>query len=115
MPKLIDTTRIIDSNGDLDTRFVRDTFDQIDTLLQANLLRGFDGDFFSITFDEAGTNVKVSHELGFVPIDVIHLSVVPDTTTVTYNTDSFDSTDLDITVDAACTVRALIGRFKVDE
>lgn len=54
----------------------------------------------------------VPHALKFTPTDVILLSVTnDDAASVTFNYDDFTDTTLNITVSAACTVRAFVGRY----
>ena len=55
--------------------------------------------------------LEVTHRLGFVPKDVVTTSVVPSTETATWNYESFTRTTLSVTISAAVTVRAYVGRY----
>lgn len=63
-----------------------------------------------IAFTQAGT-FKVAHGLGFRPTDVLQSSLLG-AGALTWNYASFDTTNLNITVSAACTVRAFVGAFR---
>ena len=55
--------------------------------------------------------MEVSHRLGFVPKDVVQTSVLPTSVTVTWNYASFTRTTLSVTISAAVTLRAYVGRY----
>ena len=57
------------------------------------------------------TNEKVSHNLDFVPKDIIQTSSIG-VGVLTFNFDKFDDTLLDITTTGSITVRAFIGTFE---
>jgi len=67
--------------------------------------------FFEITIGAAVSNMKYPHNLGFIPKDVIQLSVTG-AGSLTWNQASFDMNYLDITTTGACVVRAFIGTYK---
>jgi len=70
--------------------------------------------FRTYTFTGAVTNLKIKHNLGFQPRDIIQTSLTG-AGSLTWNYGSFSKTDLDITTTGACVVRAFIGRYEEDE
>lgn len=66
---------------------------------------------FELTFEEAQTNLKLPHGLGFAPKDVIQTSLTG-SGTLTWNYSLFDKTDLNLTTTGPCTVRAFIGTYQ---
>lgn len=80
--------------------FVRDV-----PLLQGNFRH------LELEFNKAETNLKVPHNLGFKPEDIIQTSVTG-AGSVTFNYNKFDNTNLDITTSGACVVRFFAGRYE---
>ena len=68
--------------------------------------------FFKITETGAVVNKTVKHLLNYLPKDVIMLSTNPSTSTITFQPESYTSSDLVYSTSGACTVRFLIGTFK---
>lgn len=66
---------------------------------------------FERTFSQPLSQEKVPHGLGFTPKDIILTYVSPDSTTVSFQYDQFDGTNLVITTNAACTIRFMAGRY----
>jgi len=89
---------------------MRDAFYRLNEVLERMPFLKFNGKLIEFTFDQAETNKKWPHTLNFIPRDVL-VVYKTDGVTVTFNQDLFDNTELDITTSAACTVRALVGRF----
>lgn len=102
-------------------RFVRENFSRVERYASSDVFSKGNFTFFELALasDKATgypATKEVTHALGFVPKDVLQLAVTPDTTTgyqtvVTWNFEDFTSTTLSITISAACTVRAFIGRY----
>lgn len=67
--------------------------------------------FFELQFENAVTNQKVKHGLGYLPKDVIQTSSVG-AGVLTWNYGAFDREFLDVTTTGPVTVRAFIGRFE---
>lgn len=91
-------------------KYIRENFQRLEDRANVDV---FDlGRFKFLTYAVgSASTAELQHNLGFQPKDVIALSVSPDNTTVTWNTDDFTRTTLSVTVSAACTVRALVGRY----
>lgn len=68
--------------------------------------------FFELSFSQVEVNKKIPHNLGFQPKDIIQTSLTG-LGDVEWNYDDFDSTNLDVTVNGACVVRAFIGRYEI--
>lgn len=66
--------------------------------------------FYELAFTASGT-FKVAHRLGFKPVDIIQSSLIG-AGALTWNYANFDSTNLNVTVTGACTVRAFIGAYR---
>ena len=90
---------------------IRDYFRYIvEDLESQSVLKG-NWKFFEMSFDSAVTNKKIPHHLGFVPKDVLQLSVTG-AGNITWNYSSFDSDNLDVTTTGACVIRAYIGSHR---
>lgn len=94
-------------------KYVRENFQRIenhakDDLLGNNRFIFIEKELALATYP---ATFELPHTLGFQPKDVIQLSVSPDDTVVTWNTDSNTRTTYSVTIDQACTVRAFIGRY----
>lgn len=93
-------------------QYAQENFRRLDAFLRADALQKGAFLFFTHTFTRAETKLKLPHNLGFQPSDVLQLSVgKPDTATVTWHYDSFDKTNIVLSSSGACTVRAYIGRY----
>ncbi len=71
--------------------------------------------FFSFEITTAGTNQKLSHNLGYTPTDIIVTSTIGGTIVFNYN--NFTSQFLDVTTTVTSSplkVRAFIGRYSED-
>ena len=64
-----------------------------------------------LTINKAETGLKLPHNLGFKPEDIIQTSLTG-AGTITYNYSSFDNTNLNITTTGACVVRLFAGRYE---
>ena len=96
---------------EMNDRYVRQNFQRIqDYTDKSNILRG-NLEFVEIEFTQAETNYKYKHNLDFTP-NLAFLAWVSDGAAVTLNYDEFDSDNIDITVDQACTIRLFIGSYK---
>lgn len=67
-----------------------------------------------IKTDTAQTNLKVRHNLGFIPKDVIKCKKVG-AGDITMNYDKFDKDFLDVTTTGAVRLRVFVGTFIRDE
>lgn len=93
-------------------KYVQENFRRIENEIRGDALSKGAFLFFTHTFKRAETKLKIPHNLGFQPSDVLQLSVSkPDTATVTWHYDSFDKTNIVVSSSAACTVRAYVGRY----
>ena len=93
--------------------FARQNFVRItDEFNSYEILKG-QWKFFEITIASAVTNYKFSHQLRFVPKDIIQTSLTG-AGAITWNYTSFSTSTLDITTTGACVVRAFIGRFNAE-
>lgn len=95
-------------------RFIQENFRRLSRYFQDDAWRKGNWSFveYQLTAATYPKTIELTHRLGFVPKDVLSLSVSPDSETVLWNTDSFTRTTLSVTVTAACTVRAYIGRYE---
>ncbi len=96
-------------------RFTRENFARIERFFRDDVVSKTQLTFFEYTVANRGTfplTLEVKHSMSFVPKDVITLYIGnPDGNTVTWNYDAFTRTHLSFTVSAACTIRALVGRY----
>lgn len=90
-------------------KYIRDNFQRITDYFSKDVFSKSQFSFFEYTFGAAATSIDVSHNAGFVPLDVIMLSVT-NGETVTFHYDNFTRTTLRVTATGACRVRAFIGR-----
>ena len=81
----------------------------IESFLNANPFLKGQFKFYQIVIPAAVTNYRFSHNLGFVPKDVLVTSVVG--SSPTWNYTLFDDVSLAITVAGSSTIRAFIGRY----
>lgn len=91
--------------------YVRENFRQIKEEATNQVFFNKNFQFREVIFTQAETNFKYAHNLAFTPKDVILLSKTG-SATVTFNYDSFDATNLDITVSGATTLRFFVGRYE---
>lgn len=92
--------------------YIRDNFRRLQDFLNVDPLRKGQFKFYEIVLKTAAVNAVYPHRLGFLPFDVLHLSVrLPDTATVTWHYDKFDEINLVFSTSGGCTIRAYIGRY----
>ena len=100
---------------EIEDQHIQTNFERIQTYLNEDTLGKGVFKFFEIFLeDKSGAypaTLKYAHNLNYVPKDVI-LTNVSSGVTVTFNYDSFDNTNLDITISGATTIRAFIGRYE---
>ena len=72
-----------------------------------------DWKFYEVAFTTAVTNFRFKHNLAFRPKDIL-LTAKTGSATVTFNYDLFSSEFLDITTDAATTIRFFAGSYRID-
>lgn len=71
--------------------------------------------FITFQVPATGTDIKLAHNLNFIPADVIVTSVINGTITFRYNQFDANFIAFDATVTTApMTVRAIIGRYTED-
>lgn len=96
---------------DIQDKTTRENFFRILRYIESQIILDANWRLYEIKFDGAVTNYKHAHKLDFVPQDVVLLQVVGDRN-VEFNHTKFDKTNLDITVQGACFIRFIAGRFK---
>jgi hypothetical protein len=69
----------------------------------------FNMKFMKFEVSAAGTNIKIPHNLGYLPLDIFTTRLSGN---ITFNYDLFDDKFLDITTTGAASFRGLIGRYK---
>ena len=99
--------------------YIRENFQRIREFLRDDPVQKTKFEFFKLNtrdIDEGASypiTLEPQHFLSFQPRDVILLSVVDsDQATVTWNYDDFNSQTISLTASAACTIRALVGRYE---
>ncbi len=114
--QVIDLIKLLD-NGNINPVVLRDTLEDLNELVEANIFSRFEGKFYTLTYTGAVTDELFKHGLNFIPKDVILLSSNPSTVTVAfkYESESWDSTNIVLTTNGAVTIRAFIGRYRSDE
>jgi len=95
---------------EINDSYVRENFTRLQDYIRSEELFRGEWKFFEIVVDQAVTNYKYAHNLGFAPKDVIQTSVTGGGA-ITWNYSLFDKELLDLTTSGALTVRAFIGRF----
>lgn len=103
--------------NEIKDEYTRENFKRLEQfVLDAPFLRGTFR-FFTYTFTPGssviGTPLRIPHSLGFIPKDVVTLSVSKsDNAAVIWHFDLFDRDNIYLEADIACTVRALIGSYE---
>ncbi len=98
-------------------KFSRENFAKIGDYLQDEPFRKGQFKFLEIDLTRATpaggypATLDTPHGLSFIPKDVIMTAVIPGTATVTWNYDSFTRSYLNLTISAAVTIRAYVGRY----
>jgi len=94
-------------------KYVRQNFDYIAEYVRGDCFRKGNFAFREYTFGGTGypKTTTVAHNLGFIPKDLIQLSATGGATLV-WDYDSFDRTNLKVTVSAATTARVYVGRYE---
>lgn len=90
--------------------YIRETFRLIDKYFRDTDF--FNGEFkhYEIVLSKAVTDYQFSHNLGFVPKDVL-TTFISGGATLTWKYDNFTRTYVQFTTSAATTIRCFIGRF----
>lgn len=91
--------------------YSRENFERIEGFIRDEPLLKGKFKFFELVFSAAVTNMRIPHNLGFLPKDAIITYRIPTTSTVTLNQNLWTDTFLDITTSAAVTIRAFIGTY----
>lgn len=101
---------------DLTDEYTRENFKRLQLFLQKFPLFRGEWVFLEKTFTSAVTDLDIAHGLGFTPKDIILTGVSGAGTIgfdiITFNFDSFDETNINVTTTDACTVRFFVGCYK---
>lgn len=105
--------------NEIEEPVARDNFDRIQRFADEGVFNRFQGKHFEITFTKNVTAYDYPHGLGYCPEDVIQTSVrlpAGGTGTLTWNYDSFDRSNVNVTVAGLAAgetlvVRAFIGSY----
>lgn len=84
-------------------QWVKDFLDQIE------ILKG-SFQFFELTFSRDDTNIRIPHNLGFIPVDFIRTNTVG-TGTLTLNYTKMDREFFDFTITGSSAADPLVARF----
>lgn len=90
---------------------LRDVLQSVRDFLRDFPLFNGDWKFFELSFVGPVDEMKIPHGLKFKPIDVLETAIIGEASVI-WNYSLFDSTNLNVTVSSACTVRAFIGRHE---
>lgn len=90
----------------------KDAMQRIKEFIAAFPLFNGNWQFYEFVFTKGQDNIKIPHGLTFKPIDVIQTAIIGDAGVI-WNYSLFDTTNLNLTVSSACTVRAFIGRYEI--
>lgn len=92
---------------------VRDLMRKLNAQLESMTFLNFSGRLIEVVSTNGATphSLIYAHGLTFTPKDALTL-YVSGSATLTWNYDSFDETNISLTLSGPCTFRALIGRFK---
>lgn len=99
----------LDLNLNIDDPVVRDNFDRLQQILEADIFRNFRCEHFEFYLPAAGV-FEVDHLLGFVPEDVVVTSSSGGAV-VDFNLDEATDTSIEITTDDETTVRCFLGTY----
>ena len=96
---------------------LRQNFKSLSQVFNVNPFLKGEWKFLALTISNSGTYLKIPHNLGFKPLDVIVLSSVGGA--FGFNYTLFDSTNLNMNVNLTnsavpLTVRLLVGRYSED-
>ena len=95
---------------DIADPWVVENFDRIQIFINDSQLIQGSWRFFQYSFTQNATNLKISHDLGFVPLDLIQTSA-RGLGAIVWNYNGFTATQLDVTISGTPTVgRPLIVR-----
>lgn len=98
------------NTSQIQDQVIRENFSTTEQEFNGLPLRKGDWTHIELTVAGAVSHFKYPHNLGFLPKDVIQTYCTPGIT-VTYNIDSFTSSNLDITTTGPCTLRFFVGTY----
>ena len=89
----------------------QENFDRIRVFMDADFFSKFDGNLFEVVLTAAVTNLKIPHNLGFLPTAawVVFNSGAG---SITLNYGSFSNSEIDITTTGAVDSKIVIGAFR---
>jgi hypothetical protein len=94
----------------INDKILRENFKIIESAFNNDAILKGQWKHFVITVEDQVTNLRLSHTLGFKPMDFL-TTYVSDQESVIWNYAECTDEFLDITTSGACTVRAFIGRY----
>lgn len=90
-------------------QYIRKNFSNLNDYFRSqNQLLDFK--FFQQTFTAAVSNYKIAHGFKFIPQDLLVTQLVG--ANATFNFDSFDSKNIDVSVDGPCVLRFFLGSYQ---
>lgn len=99
---------------DVGDKLLQDNFDAIRAFINRSIVLSTYWKMFDISYAAAVTADIRPHGLDFIPTDIIQ-TYKTGAGSITFNYDSFTSTNMSITTTGACRVRFLIGKILTTE
>lgn len=90
---------------------IQENFRRIEEFITKSPLLKSDLKFFEVETVSAVANLRFKHNLGYLPKDLIQLSVRPSSVVVTWNYDLFDRDFIDLSTTGAASVRFFLGTY----
>jgi hypothetical protein len=97
---------------EISDEYAQENFQRISDFIDEQSVLKPDFKFYTYTATGALTNQSFSHNLSYVPKDIILLNKEPYTMTVTWRFGTFTSTNIYFDTSGAGTFRFLLGRYE---
>lgn len=91
--------------------WVRENFRRVNEFFQKDAMFRGSWKFIEKEIPQASTNLRITHGLGFKPLDVILTSKIG-AGAITFNYDLFTPLEIDVTTSGTCTVRFFVGAYR---
>ena len=95
---------------DIRDRWTKENFFRIERFIREQVILDGQFKFYNVEIDRAITELKIPHQLDFVPIDIIDLAVQGDHNYYFVH-EKFDQTNMVVTTQGPVKLRFLAGRF----
>lgn len=108
----LELNKVLDIDENINAFNLRESLKVVEEGLNDNLMYSFNGRIITVSADKAYSNLALTHNLGFIPKDIVVTSVIPSSATVIVKSEKSSKKSISLDISAKCDIRLLVGVFE---